>query len=109
MTVSPPIIVCPTATSGRDAVREIGVGPAAEPDDAEARAGAHRVALADVAQDAARDQPGDLHHGDLAPVRQADGERVALVVIARLVEAGVDEAGRADRRCASPCRRPARG
>src|SRR5487761_2274008 len=41
------------------ALGQIEVGAAAEADDTEARAGVHGVALAHMAQDAPRDQPGD--------------------------------------------------
>ena len=80
ITVSPPIMVWPTATSGSHALGQIQIGAAAEADDAEALAGAHHAALVHVAQDAPRDQPGDLHHRHVAPVRQAHRQRVALVV-----------------------------
>ena len=55
-------------------------------------AGTHGIALAQVADDAAGDQAGDLHHGDLAAVGQAQCHGVAFVGFARLVLAGVEEA-----------------
>ena len=75
-----------------NALGQIEVGPAAEADDAEALAGVDRVALAQVADDAPGDQAGDLHHGDLPAVRQAQRDGVALVRFAGLVQAGVEEA-----------------
>ena len=44
----------------------------------------------DEADDAAGDEAGDLHHAD-ARARRLDHEGVALVVLARLVELGVEE------------------
>src|SRR3954470_9585408 len=70
---------------------QIDVGTAAEADDAEALSGDDVLALAQIADDAPCDEAGDLHDGDIAGAigrRNADGH--SLVVLARLVEAGVD-------------------
>jgi hypothetical protein len=90
-TVSPPIMVWPTSTLGFTPSGRVDVGAAAEADDAEAVAGLELVALAHVADDAARDQPGDLHAGELAAIRQVEAQRVALVLRGGLLHAGVDE------------------
>ena len=76
---------------GADAFRQIEIGAAAEADDAEPVARLHRIALADIAQDAPGDQPGDLHHRQVAAIRQAERDGVAFIVLARLVEAGIHE------------------
>ena len=90
MTVSPAIAVWPSATSGADALRQVDIDARAEADHADALAGADAGALAHEADDAPRHQAGDLHHAD-ARAAGRDHERVALVVLARLVEVGVDE------------------
>ena len=46
---------------------------------------------ANIAQDAPRDQPGDLHAGHVVAVARAQPERVALVLERGLVERRVDE------------------
>src|SRR5450759_3170346 len=74
----------------RRAIGEIDVEARAEADHAEALAGADRLALAHEADDAARHQAGDLHHGD-ARAGGGDHQRIALIVGARLVEVGVEE------------------
>ena len=51
------------------AVRQIDVEARAEADHADALAGADGGALAHEADDAARDQPGDLHDADAAARR----------------------------------------
>jgi len=43
-----------------------------------------------IAKDATRDQPGDLHASDLGASSRDEPERVALVVVRRLVERGID-------------------
>ncbi|CAH1651816.1 hypothetical protein BOSEA31B_10697 [Hyphomicrobiales bacterium] len=74
--------------------RQIDVDARTEADQAEALAGRQRVALLDEGHDAAGNQPGDLHDADDAGGR-LDRQRVALVVVARLVELGIEEeAGR---------------
>ena len=87
MTVSPPIMVWPSRTSGTQALGQIEVRAAAEADDAEAVAGGDAVALLDEAQDAAGDQAGDLHHRDLLPVGRRIASGVALIQFAGLVQA----------------------
>ena len=74
--------------------RQIDVDPAAEADQADALAGARPVALAHEGQDAPRDQPGDLGEADRDPVLALDQEMLALIVLARLVEVGVEELAR---------------
>ena len=48
----------------------------------------------DERQDPARDQAGDLREADPQAVRAFDEEMLALIVLARLVEIGVDELAR---------------
>ena len=74
--------------------RQIEVDARAEADQAEPLADAHAVALADEGDDAPRDQAGDLHDRDLAAVGGGDDEAAPLVLLARLVEGGVEEAAR---------------
>src|SRR5262249_11308894 len=74
----------------RGALGQIDVEPRAEADQAKTLAGADRLPFPDEADDAARHQPCDLDHPD-APVRRSDDERVAFIVLARLVELGIDE------------------
>ena len=73
------------------AVGEVDVEPRAEPDHADALAGADRGALAHERHDAPRDEAGDLDDADPGAAGGADQEAVALVVLARLVEVGVEE------------------
>src|SRR5574340_1526436 len=73
--------------------RQIDVHSRAEADEAVALAAHQLVADAHVAQDAARDQPGNLHAGDVA-ARALDPQRIALVFGGSLVEVGIDEAAR---------------
>ena len=68
-------------------------------DQSEAIARGQMCALFDEADDAPRDQAGDLHHAEDAR-RGLDDDPVALVVLARLVEVGAEEKTRGDRRCA---------
>src|SRR5436190_11412208 len=72
--------------------RAINIGPRAETDDADALAGRERLAFIEVADDAARHQPGDQHAGYRRAFVGDDAEGQPLVIGARLVEAGVDEA-----------------
>src|SRR5262249_47466022 len=69
---------------------QIDVNARAEADHADALAGAHARPLAHEADDPSGDKPGDLHHCD-AGVAGTDHEAIALVVLARLVELGVEE------------------
>src|SRR6202011_3699654 len=73
--------------------RQINADARAEADHADALAGADLLAFAHERHDAARDEPRDLHHAD-APARAGNDEAVALVVLARLVEVGVEEFAR---------------
>jgi hypothetical protein len=75
----------------RYALGEIEVDPAAEADQPEPLAGAHHPADREIAADAARHQPGDLHEGDVAAVGKTQAHGLPLVVLARLVQRGVDE------------------
>src|SRR5262249_5755974 len=74
-----------------NALGEIDVETRAEADQAEALARRDGHALAHERDDAPRDQAGDLHHPDAVAARRHDDEAVALVVLARLVEIGIDE------------------
>src|SRR5579871_611414 len=76
------------------AFRQIDVDPRAEPDHADALAGADAGALLDERHDAARHQAGDLDDADAGARGRRDKEAVALVVLARLVEIRVDEGAR---------------
>src|SRR6185312_12183679 len=69
-------------------------GAAAEADEADALAGDDRFALAQCRDDTARDQPGDLHHGNVATGGREPGCH-ALIVAARLVEARIEKFSRA--------------
>src|SRR3954452_5557539 len=84
-------LVDPDENLGRE--RHVDVDAGSEADQPEALAGDELVPRLDEAQDAARVQPRDLHDPD-AHARALDHERVALVVLARLVELGVDEKAR---------------
>ena len=70
--------------------RHIDIDARAETDEAEALANRKLLALAHEADDAARHEPGDLHDAETS-LRRVDHEAVALIVLARLVEIGVDE------------------
>src|ERR1700730_4599087 len=72
------------------ALGQVDVHARAEADHADALAGADARALAHETDDSARDQPRDLHHAD-ARLVAGDDEAIALVVLARLVEVGVEE------------------
>src|SRR5579883_2192587 len=70
---------------------QIDVEARAEADHAEALARPDGDALAHERDDAAGDEAGDLHHHDADAARGGDDERVPLIVLARLVEIGIDE------------------
>src|SRR5918997_156273 len=70
--------------------RHIDVDARPEADQAEALAGAEFVPRPNEPDDAAGDEPGDLHDADPGR-RRFDDERVAFVVFAGLVELGVEE------------------
>src|SRR3981189_2104942 len=86
--------VWPSATIGRTPSGREGAGPRAEADQAEALAGPDGDAFAHEGDDPAGDQAGDLHHHDASAARGGDDEAVALVVLARLVEIGIEEGAR---------------
>ena len=73
---------------------KIDVDPAAEADQADPLAGGDLVAFLDERHDAARDQAGDLGEADLQPILALDQEMLALIVLARLVEVGIEELAR---------------
>ena len=87
---------------------QIDVDPAAEADQADALAGVDHVAFADEGEDPPRDQPGDLGEADPQAVRAFDQEMLALIVLARLVEVGVDELAGHIGDALDPARRSAR-
>ena len=91
MIVSPAMVRWPSSTWRRRAGGQIDVDPAAEADQADALAGDDAVADLDPGHDPARDQPGDLGEGDLGAVLALDQDVLALIVLARLVEIGVEE------------------
>ena len=72
---------------------QIDVEPRTEPDQAEPLAGADRLPLAHERDDSPRHQARDLDHAD-ASVRRRDHQRIALIVLARLVELGIDKGAR---------------
>src|ERR1700754_2263892 len=76
------------------AVGQIDVEARAESNEAEPLASADHLAFPHEADDAPRHQAGDLDHAD-ASLRRRDDKRIALIVLARLVELGVDEGARA--------------
>src|SRR5882672_265230 len=75
------------------AFRQVDIDARAEPDHADALAGTHARALAREGDNAPCDQSCDLHDDD-ARRAGADEEGIAFVVLARLVEVGVDEGAR---------------
>src|SRR5438270_13932547 len=75
----------------RRAGGQIDVHPAAESDQADALAGVHHVAFADERENAPRDETGYLRKADAKAVAPLDEHMLALIVLARLVEVGVDE------------------
>src|SRR5688572_14204252 len=84
----------PDADQRRDAVRQVDIDPAAEPDQADPLPCPQRPARGQVALDAAGDQPGDLHHRDVEAILRPQVDQLALIVLARLVERRVDELAR---------------
>src|SRR5271165_5365104 len=69
---------------------QIDVDPRAEPDQADPLARAQMRAFVGEAHDSPGDQARDLHH-PVPARRRLDDEAVALVVLARLVEVGVEK------------------
>jgi hypothetical protein len=87
-------MVCPSATCGarpRAGRRRAALPKRIRPKRSPVAPGSARLR---PAQDPPRDQPGDLHDADLAAVRHLDDQAVALVVLARLVQRGVEELAR---------------
>ncbi len=80
--------------AGNRVRREIQIDARAEPDETVTLASRQPVTRLHVAEDTTRDQPGNLHAGDLGAGRCHELERIALVVHRRLVERRVDEAAR---------------
>ena len=80
----------PHGDEGRHALRQVDVEPRAEADEAETLARPQPVALGREADDAPRHQPRDLDHRQRPAVVELDADGVALVVLARLVERGVE-------------------
>src|SRR5438105_9849686 len=77
-----------------NAARQIDIDAAAEADEADALSREQPVALVHEFYDAPRDQPGDLDDAELAAVVEHKRNRLALIVLARLVEIGIDEFSR---------------
>src|SRR5712691_3205502 len=72
--------------------RDIDVDARAKANEADALPGGEQLPLIDRADDAPRHQSGDQHYSDLGCLARSHAECQTLVVEARLVEAGVDEA-----------------
>ena len=90
ITVSPATVRESTPTTICAAAREIDVDARAETNEADALAGGQQRAFVSEAHDPSRDEAGDLD--DAEPPRGGiDGDAVALVVLARLVQVGVEE------------------
>ena len=90
ITVSPATVRESTPTTICAAGREIDVDARAETNEADALAGGQQRAFVSEAHDPSRDEAGDLD--DAEPSRGGiDGDAVALVVLARLVQVGVEE------------------
>ena len=70
---------------------QVDVDPAAEADQPDPLAGRDDVARLDERHDPPRHQPGDLGEADRPPVGPLDQDMLALVLLARLVEVGVEE------------------
>src|SRR3954463_9978417 len=71
--------------------RQVHVHARAEADEAEALAPRELAARANIAQDAPRNQPGDLHAGDVLAIARMQPDGVALVRERCLVECRVHE------------------
>ncbi len=76
------------------AFRQIDIDAAAEADQPEALAGANASPLAQESHDPPRDQPGDQHHAEPPALGSLDDKRAALVLLAGLVELGIEELAR---------------
>src|ERR1700731_3040189 len=82
---------------------QVYVEPRSETDQPEALSGGDRLSFANERYDPPRQQAGDLDHADAA-LWGRDYERIALVVLARLVELGIDEDTRPIRDAVDPSR-----
>src|SRR6185312_11853301 len=81
---------------GHERPRDLGqidIEPRAEADQPKAFARADQLAFLHETHDPARHESGDLDHAD-TPVRRGDHQRIALVILARLIELGIDEGAR---------------
>src|SRR5258705_8745512 len=83
---------------------QVYVEPRSEADQPETLSRGDRLSLANERYDAARHQARDLDHAD-ASIRRRDHERIALIVLARLVKLGVDKGARPIRDPVDPSRR----
>ncbi len=91
ITVSPPIIRCPTeicGTTPSGKYRSVRLPKRMMP---KRWPVSERLVLGDIAEDAPRDQPGDLHDHDILPGGELQVDRVALVLIRGLVIRGAEE------------------
>src|SRR4051794_18438752 len=82
---------------------QVYVEPRAEADQPEPLAGADHLPFAHKRDNSTRHQARDLNHADAA-VRRRDHQRITLIVLARLVEFGVDEGARPVRDPVDPTR-----
>src|SRR3546814_20693167 len=82
------------------------VHPAPEADQADTLPGHHDIAHLGEFDDAPGDQPRDLGEADLHAVRPLHDEILPLIVVARLVQIGVQksEERRVGKECVSTCR-----
>ena len=93
----------PSSTCAPGPGGQIDVDAAAEADQADALARLDAVAFLDERQDPPRDQAGDLGEADRHPVVALDQEMLPLIVLARLVEVGVEELARDIGDLGAPC------
>src|SRR6516164_7698459 len=80
----------PLADQRQCSGRQIDVGPRAEPDQADALSRTQSLTLVDEAHDPPRNQAGDLYNRNAGPIGRGDDQRIALIVLASLVEARVE-------------------
>ena len=71
--------------------RQVDIDAAAEADEPDALASCHASPLAHESHDPPRDQPGDQHRADLLARIRLDDKGAPLVLLARLVELGVQK------------------
>src|SRR5215213_4655906 len=76
---------------GHVTLREVNVNTAAETNKADPLARRDLAALVHKSDDPAGDQPGDLDDADAASGVRLDGEGLAFIVFAGLVQVGIDE------------------